>query len=69
MTLSEFAYQPPPPPLPEKGKKIVKISPFFFGIIFVYNSTASKRAFCLEYPFGTIFCFKAASLALEIIIK
>ena len=67
MTLSEFAYQPPPP-LPEKGKKIVKILPFFL-LFFFYNSTASKRAFCLVNPFGTIFCFKAASLALEIIIK
>ena len=35
MILSEFAYHPPSPPLPEKGKKIVKIS-FFFHIFFFF---------------------------------
>ena len=64
---------PPPPSLPEKGKKNSENIFFFFIIFFFYNfsysSAASKRAFCLIYPSGAIFCFRCASLAIEIITK
>ena len=61
---------PPPPSLPEKAKKSSENDIFFIkNLKIIYNSTASKRAFCLEYQFGTIFCFKGASLAIESIFK
>ena len=61
---------PPPPSLPEKAKKSSENDIFFIkNRKMSYNSTASKRAFCLEYQFGTIFCFKGASLAIESIFK
>ena len=68
LILSEIAYQPPS--LPEKAKKSSENDIFFIkNLKMSYNSTASKRAFCLEYQFGTIFCFKGASLAIESIFK
>ena len=73
MILSEFAYHPPPSTTWKRQKNSENI--FFFFIIFFffynffYSSAASKRAFCLIYPSGAIFCFKCASLAIENITK
>ena len=69
LILSEIAYHPPNPYL-KKLKKSSENDIFFIkNLKMSYNSTASKRAFCLEYQFGTIFCFKGASLAIESIFK
>ena len=63
---------PPPPSTTWNRRKnsgnINFFSSFFFYNFF-YSSAASKRVFCLIYPSGTIFCFKCASLTIEIITK